>query len=209
MTNFFSASQEEQQEIIIAFWQKFKYLILLVLVTIIVFIVGWDYVKSSENEESFNTSSLYSEYLVSDNKENGEKLLSLYPQSIYSDFVRLNEAKKSFNKEEYDQAIALLEAIIKNQNYSSDFNPLDFAARTRLARIYLQIRKFEEVIKIFDGIDDLTSSMLELKGDAENELGKYSEARVSYMLALQNSTNQSSISLINMKIADLAGESLD
>ena len=47
--------------------------------------------------------------------------------------------------------------------------------------------------------------MLEIKGDAQNKLGDYSAARVNYLLALQNSTNQASQALINMKISDLDG----
>ena len=51
--------------------------------------------------------------------------------------------------------------------------------------------------------------MYELKGDAENGLKEYQSARMSYMLALQNSTNQASRALINMKISDLEGEVLE
>ena len=51
--------------------------------------------------------------------------------------------------------------------------------------------------------------MLEIKGDAQNKLGDYSAARVSYLLALQNSTNQASQALINMKISDLDGGDLE
>ena len=48
-----------------------------------------------------------------------------------------------------------------------------------------------------------------LKGDAENALGEYELARVSYMRALQNSPSQTSRALINMKISDLVGEKIE
>ena len=51
--------------------------------------------------------------------------------------------------------------------------------------------------------------MYEVIGDAQNYLGRYSEARTNYMLALQNSTNQASRALINMKISDLEVEKLN
>ena len=51
--------------------------------------------------------------------------------------------------------------------------------------------------------------MLEQRADAENALGQFSNARSSYMLALQSSTNQASRALINMKISDLEGEGLE
>ena len=40
MANFFSASQEEQQEILLTFWDKFKYLFIIGLIAIILFISG-------------------------------------------------------------------------------------------------------------------------------------------------------------------------
>ena len=47
MANFFSASQEEQQEILLSFWQRFKYLIILVLLAVVAWIVGRDYFIAS------------------------------------------------------------------------------------------------------------------------------------------------------------------
>ena len=209
MANFFSASQEEQQEILLAFWDKFKYFIITSLLAIIVFIGSRDYFISSSNERDFLSATLYQKYMESYDEEIGEEILSLYPNEIYSDFVRLNEAKRSFENGDTDKAIELLEIVKNNNNSNANFNPLRAAAKTRLAKIYLENKNYENVISLLDDSDELTSSMYELKGDAENKLGRYSSSRTSYLLALQNSTNQASRALINMKISDLEGEDLD
>lgn len=209
MANFFSASQEEQQEILLAFWDKFKYFIITSLLAIIVFIGSRDYFISSSNERDFLSATLYQKYMESYDEEIGEEILSLYPNEIYSDFVRLNEAKRSFENGDTDKAIELLEIVKNNNNSNANFNPLRAAAKTRLAKIYLENKNYENVISLLDDTDELTSSMYELKGDAENKLGRYSLSRTSYLLALQNSTNQASRALINMKISDLEGEDLD
>tara|TARA_B100001113_G_scaffold50530_1_gene36745 strand:- start:109 stop:738 length:630 start_codon:yes stop_codon:yes gene_type:complete len=209
MANFFSASQEEQQEILLAFWNKFKYIIITSLLAIIVFIGSRDYFISSSNERDFLSATLYQKYMESYDEEIGEEILSLYPNEIYSDFVRLNEAKRSFENGDTDKAIELLEIVKNNNNSNANFNPLRAAAKTRLAKIYLENKNYENVISLLDDSDELTSSMYELKGDAENKLGRYSLSRTSYLLALQNSTNQASRALINMKISDLEGEDLD
>jgi len=209
MANFFSASQEEQQEILLAFWDKFKYFIITSLLAIIVFIGSRDYFISSSNERDFLSATLYQKYMESYDEEIGEEILSLYPNEIYSDFVRLNEAKRSFENGDTDKAIELLEIVKNNNNSNANFNPLRAAAITRLAKIYLENKNYENVISLLDDSDELTSSMYELKGDAENKLGRYSLSRTSYLLALQNSTNQASRALINMKISDLEGEDLD
>ena len=210
MANFFSASQEEQQEILLTFWQRFKVLIIGSFLAVAVIIVGRDFLISTSNENDFISASLYQKYLETDDENSGNQILDNYPDSIYSDFVRLNEAKKNFINQETEQAIDLLEAVIANNPSSSvEFNPIRAAAQTRLAKIYLQEEDYEKIISVFGENQVLTSSMYEVIGDAQNNLGKYSEARTNYMLALQNSTNQASRALINMKISDLEGGEIE
>ena len=54
MANFFSASQEEQQEILLSFWQRFKYLIILGLLAVVAWIVGRDYFIASSQEKDLS-----------------------------------------------------------------------------------------------------------------------------------------------------------
>ena len=209
MANFFSASQEEQQEILLSFWQRFKYLIILALLAVVAWIVGRDYFIASSQEKDLETASLYQAYLEADDQESGLKLLNSYEDTAYADFVRLNEAKRSFQSGESNKAIELLQAVIENNTSLNEFNPLEAAARTRLAKIYLENEDYTSVLSLYQNSNELTSTMLEQRADAENALGQFSNARASYMLALQNSTNQASRALINMKISDLEEEDLE
>jgi len=212
MANFFSASQEEQQEIILSIWQRFKYLIIGFFVFLIVFIVGRDYLNDSRNERELKTSLLFQQYLESetDMPSSGSELLNVYPETLYADFVRLNEAKKEFSKGEIEKAEILLKLVIdKHADSLNEFNPLVAAAQTRLCRIYISKKEYQKVLDALSNSDSLTASLLELKGDAENALGEYELARVSYMRALQNSPSQTSRALINMKISDLVGEKIE
>ena len=212
MANFFSASQEEQQEILLSFWQRFKYLIIGFFVLLIVFIVARDYVKESSNERDFRTSILFQEYLESeeDMPLSGQELLDAYPETLYSDFVRLSQAKKEFSKGEKNKAIDLLKIVIdRHSDSSEEFNPLVTAAQVRLCRIYISQKEYQKVLDTLSNSEVLTASLLELKGDAENALGKYEIARVSYMRALQNSPSQTTRALINMKISDIEGEKVE
>ena len=209
MANFFSASQEEQQEILLSFWQRFKYVIIGFFVLLTVFIVSRDFITESRNERNLSTSILFQEYLESeeDMPASGQELLEVYPETLYSDFVRLNHAKKEFSKGENEKAIDLLKLVIDRHSDSpNEFNPLVTAAKTRLCRIYISQKDYQNVLNTLSNSDMLTASLLELKGDAENQLGLYALARVSYMRALQNSPSQTSRALINMKISDLEGE---
>lgn len=212
MANFFSASQEEQQEILLSFWQKYRYLLIASLLVIASAIIGRDYLQTSSFEEDLNSATQYQEYIEAetDQKALGEKILQSYPESIYSDFVRLNEAKRNYNDGDFNAAIDLLIYILDSKSMSPDeFDPIIAAAQTRLAKIYIEQQNFNEVISIFESKSAMTSSMHELKGDAHNGLGQFSLARESFMLALQNSTNQTARALINMKISDLESEEVE
>jgi predicted negative regulator of RcsB-dependent stress response len=212
MANFFSASQEEQQEILLSFWQKYRYLLIASLLVIVSAIIGRDYLQTSSFEEDLNSATEYQEYIEAetDQKALGEKILQSYPESIYSDFVRLNEAKRNYNDGDFNAAIDLLIYILDSKSMSPDeFDPIIAAAQTRLAKIYIEQQNFNEVISIFESTSEMTSSMHELKGDAHNGLGQFSLARESFMLALQNSTNQTARALINMKISDLESEEVE
>jgi len=70
-------------------------------------------------------------------------------------------------------------------------------------------KDYQNVLNTLSDSYVLTASLLELKGDAENQLGLYELSRVSYMRALQNSPSQTSRTLINMKISNLEGEKIE
>ena len=212
MANFFSASQEEQQEILLSFWHRFKFLIIGFFVLLIVFIGTRDYIKDSREDRELKTSLLFQDYLESDEDmpASGAELLKNYSESLYSDFVRLNQAKKEFTNGDIEKAEGLLKLVIdRHSNSSEDFNPLVAAAQTRLCRIYISKKEYQKVLDVLAKSSVLTATLLELKGDAENALGQYELARVSYMRALQNSPSQTSRALINMKISDLEGEKIE
>ena len=212
MANFFSASQEEQQEILLNFWQKYKYLLVAALIIIALSIVGRDYFQNTSLENSLNSASLYQEYIEAESNQSnlGESFLQKYPDSIYSDFVLLNEAKKNYLEGKPVIAADLLKSIIQSRESSSNaYDPIIAAAQTRLAKIYLEQENYEDVLAVFKSNDEMTSTMHELQGDAYNGLKKFSLAKTSFMLALQNSANQTARAIINMKISDLEIEDVE
>ena len=212
MANFFSASQEEQQEILLNFWQRYKYLLVAALIIIALSIVGRDYFQNTSLENSLNSASLYQEYIEAESNQSdlGESFLQKYPDSVYSDFVLLNEAKKNYLEGKPVIAADLLKSVIQSRESSSNaYDPIIAAAQTRLAKIYLEQENYEDVLAVFEFNDEMTSTMHELQGDAYNGLKKFSLAKTSFMLALQNSANQTARAIINMKISDLEIEDVE
>ena len=99
MANFFSASQEEQQEILLTFWQRFRVLIIGVLIAIAVIVLGRDYLISSSKEKDFVSASLYQQYLETDDK-------SIYEHHLYSENIKIiPRTIRLFNKKKPDAII--------------------------------------------------------------------------------------------------------
>ena len=49
----------------------------------------------------------------------------------------------------------------------------------------------------------MSSSLHEVKGDAEEKLGFYAEAKLSYLKALESNQSQSVEAILKMKLANL------
>ena len=59
MANFFSASQEEQQELLLSIWHRFKYLIIAFFILLTVSIVARDYITDSRDARDFKLAVLF------------------------------------------------------------------------------------------------------------------------------------------------------
>ena len=208
MANFFSASQDEQVELIASIWTRFKFIIIAVLVLVVAAIVFREYSASTSDEFQLNSSSAYEVFLNStgDKKTDSAKILiDSYPSSLYSNFALLYLAKVNVEQLKMEEAKNHLKKVLINSSsgWGEQFNPIESLANLRLAKILLEEGKAQEVLDLLDGNQILTASIYEIKGDAEEELGRVGEAKVSYLQALELSNSQPIRSLISMKIADL------
>jgi predicted negative regulator of RcsB-dependent stress response len=208
MANFFSASQDEQVELIASIWTRFKFIIIAVLVLVVAAIVYREYSASSSDEFQLNSSSAYEAFLNStgDKKiDSAKNLIDSYPSSLYANFALLYLAKVNVEQLKMEEAKKFLKKVLKNSSsgWGEQFNPIESLAKLRLAKILLEEGGAQEVLDLLKGNKILTASIYEIKGDAEEELGRVGEAKVSYLQALELSNSQPIRSLISMKIADL------
>ena len=208
MANFFSASSEEQIDILSVWWDKYKYILGLLLAASVIFIIYRDYSISTTDIKQLDSAKLYDDFLASnleDKSIKAKEIMDLYSDTLYADFAALHLAKIAVEENDLKQAKENLNWVIVR---SSDlgtfaFNPLQSIAKLRLARIYMEESNAEEVLNLLEDEQNLTSSLFEVKGDAERSLGNISEAKLSYLQALELSNSQPIRSLISMKISDL------
>ena len=208
MANFFSASQDEQVELIASIWTRFKFIIIAVLVLVVAAIVYREYSASSSDEFQLNSSSAYEAFLNStgDKKiDSAKNLIDSYPSSLYANFALLYLSKVNVEQLKMEEAKKFLKKVLKNSSSGrgEQFNPIESLAKLRLAKILLEEGGAQEVLDLLKGNKILTASIYEIKGDAEEELGRVGEAKVSYLQDLELSNSQPIRSLISMKIADL------
>jgi predicted negative regulator of RcsB-dependent stress response len=207
MANFFSASSDEQIDLLSVWWDKYKYLLALLLAASVIFIIYRDYSISSSNSQQLESAKLYDNFLTSsmeDKRTKAEEIINLYPDTLYADFAALHLAKIAADNNNFEQAEENLNWVIKrSSSWGTEFNPLQSIAKLRLARIYLEQGKADIVMDLLAEEQTLTASLYEVKGDAEKSLNQISEAKLSYLQALELSNSQPIRSLISMKISDL------
>ena len=207
MANFFSASSDEQIDLLSVWWEKYKYLLGLLLAASVIFIIYRDYSISSFDAKQLDSAKLYDNFLTSskeDKRTRAEEIINLHSDTLYADFAALHLAKIALDDNNYEQAEENLNWVItRSSSWGAKFNPLQSIAKLRLARIYLEQDKADAVLDLLREEQTLTASLYEIKGDAEKSLNQISEAKLSYLQSLELSNSQPIRSLISMKISDL------
>ena len=207
MANFFSASPEEQIDLLSVWWDKYKYLLGMLLAASVIFIVYRDYSISSSNVNEFESARLYDNFLSStltDKKTKAKEIIDLYSDTLYADFAALHLAKISVEESNLEQAEQHLNWVIaRSSSWDSKFNPVRSIAKLRLAKIFLEQDSPQAALDLLKEEQTLTASLFEVRGDAERSLNQINEAKLSYLQALELSNSQPIKSLISMKISDL------
>jgi predicted negative regulator of RcsB-dependent stress response len=207
MANFFSASPEEQIDLLSVWWDKYKYLLGMLLAASVIFIVYRDYSISSSNVNEFESARLYDDFLSStltDKKTKAKEIIDLYSDTLYADFAALHLAKISVEESNLEQAEQHLNWVIaRSSSWDSKFNPVRSIAKLRLAKIFLEQDSPQAALDLLKEEKTLTASLFEVRGDAERSLNQINKAKLSYLQALELSNSQPIKSLISMKISDL------
>ena len=207
MANFFSASPEEQIDLLSVWWDKYKYILGMLLAASVIFIVYRDYSISSSNVNEFESARLYDDFLSStltDKKTKAKEIIDLYSDTLYADFAALHLAKISVEESNLEQAEQHLNWVIaRSSSWDSKFNPVRSIAKLRLAKIFLEQDNPQAALDLLKEEQTLTASLFEVRGDAERSLNQINKAKLSYLQALELSNSQPIKSLISMKISDL------
>jgi len=204
MKNFIeiSDSEEEQVDKLKKWWDSNGKQIIAGAVLGLAGIFGWNYYVDYQDSQALNARALYLSY-ASDSANVGayDKLIKDHPSSSYSDQATLLMAKYLFEAENYSLALDALKPLMSREN-----SVIASTAALRSASLYLELGQHQEALAVLnmDNANEFSGLFYNLSGDVYLDLGNNEEARNSYALAIENITDNSSLSqLIQIKLDDL------
>ena len=204
MKNFIeiSDSEEEQVDKLKKWWDSNGKQIIAGAFLGLAGIFGWNYYVDYQDSQALNARALYLSY-ASDSANVGayDKLIKDHPSSSYADQATLLMAKYLFEAENYSLALDALKPLMSREN-----SVIASTAALRSASLYLELGQHQEALAVLnmDNANEFSGLFYNLAGDVYLDLGNNEEARNSYALAIENITDNSSLSqLIQIKLDDL------
>ena len=204
MKNFIeiSDSEEEQVDKLKKWWDSNGKQIIAGAVLGLAGIFGWNAYVDYQDSQALNARALYLSY-ASDSANVGayDKLIKDHPSSSYSDQGTLVMAKYLFDAGNYSLALDALKPLMSREN-----SVIASTASLRTASLFLELGQHEEALAILnmENANEFSGLFYNLAGDVYLDLGNNEEARNSYSLAIENITDNSSLSqLIQIKLDDL------
>jgi len=204
MKNFIeiSDSEEEQVDKLKKWWDSNGKQIIAGAVLGLAGIFGWNYYVDYQDSQALNARALYLSYASdSDNLGAYDKLIKDHSSSSYADQGTLIMAKYLFDAGNYSLALDAIEPLLSRED-----SVIASTAALRTASLYLELGQHQEALNVLnlENANGFSGLFYNLAGDIYLDLGNSEEARNNYALAIENVTENSSLSqLIQIKLDDL------
>lgn len=178
-------TEQEQLEMIKKWWQKYGNLILTIASIVMLVAAGLQYWNWHERKILDQSSTIYENMMIAFANQEEDKtqafantLVQNYSKTVYSAAAHLTLAKYYVNQENYEKAIAELQAVVKHAKTTS----LKELASIRLARIWISKKDYEKALSELNTLHNspYMPIVAELKGDIYTATGKYQEAVQAY-----------------------------
>ena len=208
-------SDEERFTAIADFLKRNKNTILVTLAAIALIAVTSLSINAYQAKQNDQAAELYDMWFAGMAEENVnlEKTSSTYNQlqnnfskTGYAGLARLIKASQfARDGEMYDSLIEFQELLNTTSGLFGN-DVLNSLARVNIARIEISNQNFASALEALESFNSESehSMVYEIRGDALSGLGKTKLALDQYNFALQNMTDESQKSLLNIKINQLA-----
>ena len=196
---------------------KKNYLVLSLGVLLIVSLSTFYFLYSAnQKNKTFMSQELYKSYLNELSTFDGAEIEILESKlnelknnnssSIYYYLANFYQVKIYFENNEELKALDLMQKLnldLESENSQKHF--LRDLSRIRLASIFIDFERFEEAREVLDrNFSSYEALKFEKLGDLEKSTSNSKKAQNYYEMAIEASTNQTQINLINFKLSSLA-----
>ena len=190
--------------------RKFLIITLATILLIVLVFISINFLKNVNNEKA---GIIYSDFISQDiSSEEGRlisdklltELLNSYKKTGYTKIAVINKASFYAQDNQTDEAIKYFEILRDLTSGLSGDKLLNKIANINLARIYYSIKDYEKALEMLEKYDSSSSGMVyEITGDILSKQDKPDLAKAQYLLAKDLYTDEVSIDIVSMKIANL------
>ena len=196
---------------------KKNYLVLSLGILLVVSLSTYYFLYSAnQKNKTYMSQELYKSYLNELSTFDGAEIEILESKlnelknnnssSIYYYLANFYQVKIYFENNEELKALDLMQKLnldLESENSQKHF--LRDLSRIRLASIFIDFERFEEAREVLDrSFSSYEALKLERLGDLEKSTSNSKKAQNYYVMAIEASTNQTQINLINFKLSSLA-----
>ncbi|MEC8108068.1 MAG: tetratricopeptide repeat protein [Pseudomonadota bacterium] len=196
---------------------KKNYLVLSLGVLLVVSLSTYYFLYSAnQKNKTYMSQELYKSYLNELSTFDGTEIEILESKlnelknnnssSIYYYLANFYQVKIYFENNEELKALDLMQKLnldLESENSQKHF--LRDLSRIRLASIFIDFERFEEAREVLDrSFSSYEALKFEKLGDLEKSTSNSKKAQNYYEMAIEASTNQTQINLINFKLSSLA-----
>jgi predicted negative regulator of RcsB-dependent stress response len=131
-------------------------------------------------------------------------LIAKHPGSFYASEAALVAAKAAFEANNLEEARTQLQWVVDKGGVEEHRG----VARTRLASVLLEQKKYDEALKVLDGNKDnaFAASVADLRGDIMLAQNRIDEARAAYKLAIEKAEGRNPVkNIAETKLNALGG----
>jgi len=199
---------------LLKFLEKNKKIIILVLVMIvsaIIFFIASNQIEKKKNEEA---SVIYGSFLDEISSEEPDTYLlnnilknlqENYVNSGYTQIALLNMASLDAKNNNFDEALKNFKSLVEITNGFNGNKIFNKIARVSAARILLSEEKYDEALNMIENFSSTSTNgyIHELTGDILYKQNKTDLALIQYEMASEKYNDDTSKSIISMKIANI------
>ena len=200
---------------ILKFWDKYKKIISFLVLTLIGLITFFIINKQINKYQSEQAALIYNDWqteLLSEepNIENLNSLLdeflNSYKKTGYTQLALLEKANLDAKLKNYDEALYNFNELIMLTDGARDNKIFNKISRVSASRILLSLERYDEALSMIEkySLGDTNAPIHELAGDILFKQGKVNLAINQYEAAEEKYTDQTSKSIISMKIASIS-----